>query len=124
VASRWARSQGSGVSLVSLTPITSISGGGLGLTADGWLIRPHQEFTVTALVPNPEPNQKVRIHLPESGGFSLVPGQEEERMMNKGSSQVSWKVRAGEAGSYHFVVTSGLTRGDLDLSVRNPSGFR
>jgi hypothetical protein len=104
--------------------VTSIYGGGLGLTLGDLLIRPHQEFTVTAHIPNPEPNQKVRIHLPENGGFSLVPGQEEERTVAKGTDRVAWTVRAGEAGSYHLVVTSGLPRGDLDFKVRKPSGFR
>jgi len=104
--------------------VTSIYGGGLGLTLGDLLIRPHHEFTVTAHVPNPEPNQKVRIHLPENGGFSLVPGQEEERIVARGTDHVSWTVRAGEAGSYHLVVTSGLSRGDLDFKVRKPSGFR
>ncbi len=66
----------------------------------------------------------MRIHLPESGGFSLIGGQEEEQAVAKGTGQISWKVQAGEAGSYHFVVTSGLARGDQDIEIRKPSGFR
>jgi hypothetical protein len=103
---------------------TSIAGNELGLTVDSLEIRPNQEFTVTASLPELEPNEILRMHLPEQGGFSLLPGQEEARIVPKGTSRVSWSVRAGDAGTYRFVVTAGLKRGDLDVKVRKPSGFR
>src|SRR5260370_41876803 len=65
--------------------VTSIYGGGLGLTLGDLLIRPHQEFTVPAHVPHPGPNQKGRIHLPEHGGVSFEPGPEEGGIVGEGT---------------------------------------
>jgi hypothetical protein len=101
---------------------TSPVSAGLRLSLGRPPIRPGQEFVVTASVENPEPNQRLRIHLPE--GFSLVEGQEEMPAVAKRTGQASWRVRAGQAGSYHLVVTSGFFRGDQDFVVRTPSSFR
>jgi hypothetical protein len=104
--------------------ITNLQSSELELSVDRSSIRPGQEFRITASAKKAEPNQRMRIHLPEYGGFSLIGGQEEEQIAAKGTGQASWKVQAGEAGSYHFVVTSGLARGDQDIEIRKPSGFR
>lgn len=103
---------------------TSINGGDIGLAVDSLAIRPNQEFTVTANIPDLDPSDILRMHLPEDAGFSLLPGQEEGRIVPKGTSRFSWTVRAGEAGAYRFVVTAGLKRGDLEVKIRKPSGFR
>jgi hypothetical protein len=103
-----------------LGQITSTgSEGSLGLTVGSSSIRPDKEFTVTAYVKNPEPGQKVKINLPKTGGFSLAAG-EEEQTVEKGTdySQVSWKVKAGQPGSYRFEVTSGSAQERLDIEVR------
>jgi hypothetical protein len=106
--------------------ITSTGSGGLGLTVGSSSIRPDKEFTVTAFVKNPEPGQKVKINLPRTGGFSLAAGQGEEQTVEKGTdySQVSWKVKAGEVGTYRLEVTTGLAREHLDIEVRRASAFR
>jgi hypothetical protein len=101
---------------------TSTSGDDFELQIGRGAIRPHQEFTVTAWARSPQPSQIVRIHLPE--GFSLAPGQAEEQTSAKESGQVSWTLQAGDSGSYHLTVTSGMNRADQNFEVRKPSGFR
>ena len=106
--------------------ITSMKLGGMEMRLDRWLIRPGRDFTVTASVKNPEPEQMIYIQLPANGGFSLVDGQKKGQVVSKGADmgRVSWKVRAGDAGSYRLGVTSGLGRAEQDIEVRSPSGFR
>lgn len=106
--------------------VTSTKSGGMELRLDRWLIRPGQDFIVTASVKDPKPDQMIFIHLPASGGFSLVGGQKHGQTVTRKADlgMASWKVRAGEGGSYSLVVTSGLARADQDFEVRSPSGFR
>jgi hypothetical protein len=102
---------------------TNTKSGGMEVSLDRRAIRPGQILLVTAQLQDSQPGQPIFIHLPDHGGFSLLDGQE-KGVMTSTSGQASWRVRTGEAGSYHFVVTSGLSRGDLDLEVRRPSSFR
>ncbi|HEV2946499.1 MAG TPA: hypothetical protein VGX70_03935, partial [Gemmataceae bacterium] len=103
--------------------VTSLKSGGMELNLDHPSVRPGQTFVVTVRIPDAPPGQPTFLHLPENGGFSLSEG-EEKGQISTAKGQASWKVRAGEAGSYHLVVTSGLARADLDLEVRKPSSFR
>src|SRR5205807_2993772 len=64
--------------------ITNLQSGGLRLSVDRSSIHPGQEFRITAYARNAEPNQRMRIHLPEYGGFSLIGGQEKEQVVAKG----------------------------------------
>jgi len=96
---------------------------GMELTLDHRSIRPGQVFTVTAHVNNSQPDQMIHLHLPEDGGFSLVDGQERGQAGGE-KGQASWKVRAGEAGRYILVATSGLARVDQDIEIKRPSAFR
>jgi hypothetical protein len=103
--------------------VTSTKSGGMEVRFNSGSIRPGQVLVVTARVQDPQPEQPIFIHLPDHGGFSLLEGQE-PGVISSAAGQASWKVRAGEAGSYRLVVTSGLSRADLDLEVRKPSSFR
>jgi hypothetical protein len=103
--------------------VTNTKSGGMELSLAHRSIRPGQIFTVTANVTNPQPEQMVFLHLPENSGFSLVDGQKKGQSGGE-KGRVSWRVRAGEAGTYHLVVTSGLARADQDIEIRKPSGFR
>jgi hypothetical protein len=103
--------------------VTSLKSGGMELSLDHPPVRPGQTFVVTVRIPDAPPGQPTFLHLPENGGFSLSEG-EERGQISTAKGQATWKVRAGEAGSYHLVVTSGLARADLDLEVRKPSSFR
>jgi hypothetical protein len=103
--------------------ITSPRSGGLELSLDRLTVRPGQDFTVMAQVQKHQPGQMIFIHLPENAGFSLGEGQQEGKSGGE-KGQATWKVQAGSAGSYHLVVTSGLSRADLEIVVRRSSGFR
>jgi hypothetical protein len=85
-------------------------GGKLGVTVGG-SFTPGGEFTLTAYVSNPQPNQTVTLTLPE--GFRLVAGDETQPVapLPRGSasanSPVTWKVKAPpREGEYTLKVKS------------------
>jgi hypothetical protein len=94
--------------------VSSSEGGGrLALTVGGSFL-PNGEFTLTAYVSNPVAGQTVTLELPE--GFALIGGAGTEnvpalpRDAPRGTSPVSWKIRAGGR------------EGKFPLRVRSSSG--
>jgi hypothetical protein len=84
----------------------SVSGANtLGLTAGG-SFRPGGVFTVTAYVKNPTERQKVKLALP--AGLTFLEGEEAEKAVEPAGdySQVSWRVRSGDSGTYTVRATS------------------
>jgi hypothetical protein len=84
--------------------------GQLALTVGG-SFSPGGQFTVTAYVKDPQPNQTVRLEVPD--GFRVLEGDEEQRVppipadAKSRNSPVTWKVRAANAGGkYSLRVTS------------------
>lgn len=84
-------------------------GGRLALTAGGSLVA-GREFTLTALVSNPEPGEALTVELPE--GFSLVEGEREQKVppvaadAARRNSPVTWKIKAGPRGEHVLKVRS------------------
>jgi len=78
----------------------------LGLTTSAPIIS-GKEFTVTGLVASPKGGDRLTLELPE--GFSLVEGSATQDVppqppdVNR-PSPVTWRVRAGSAGSYPLVI--------------------
>jgi hypothetical protein len=72
---------------------------------------PGGEFTLTAQVRNPKPDERLTLRLP--GGFELVPGSNAEQAVPpvdadaaRPISVVTWRVRAGPAGKHLLRVDS------------------
>jgi hypothetical protein len=79
--------------------------GKLGLTVGGDF-RPGGEFTVTALVSEPDPGQMAILTLP--GGLQLADGDAARLVPTGGRfNPVTWKVRAERRGDYTITVKSG-----------------
>jgi hypothetical protein len=91
------------------TVASSEGGGRLALTVGGRLVA-HGEFTLTALVQDPQSNEKLTLTLPP--GFSLVEGGETQPvppvppLMSQRFSPVTWKIKAGGNGKYTLRVKS------------------
>jgi hypothetical protein len=83
--------------------------GRLGLSVGG-SFKPGGEFTLTALVSNPQRNETLALELP--AGFQLVAGELTQKVPEvppdaaRRTSPVTWKVRAGGDGSYTLKVKS------------------
>ncbi len=106
-----------------LNTISTVGEGGdgrLALTAGGDF-RPGREFTVTAYVKRPDPDQAVRLRLPD--GFGFAEGQEADEKVKGGGdySQVSWRVRAGAAGNHTLEAESKGSRASYRVQVRERS---
>jgi hypothetical protein len=89
------------------TSTTAGSSGKLALTVDG-SFRPGGEFTVTAYISKPMPDQKATLELPD--GLRLVDDDAERRVPppgERGFSPVTWKVRAARVGNFEIKVQSG-----------------
>jgi hypothetical protein len=105
---------------------TSESEGHLLLTVGGQLVR-KGEFTLTALVHNPQPGERLTLILPS--GFHLLEGHAEQEVpevpaaAERTDSPVTWRIRAGDDGRYELVVRSNRgARETKHVSIR-PSGF-
>ncbi len=83
------------------TVASSEGGGRLALTVGGQLVA-RGEFTLTALVQNPRPGEKLTLTLPT--GFQLVEGEEIQSVpplpaeSTQHYSPVTWKIKAGGDG--------------------------
>jgi hypothetical protein len=83
--------------------------GRLGLSVGG-NFKPGGEFTLTALVSNPQRNETLALDLP--AGFELVSGEATQKVpevpteATRRTSPVTWKVKAGGDGSYTLTVKS------------------
>jgi hypothetical protein len=93
-----------------LGAVSSGEGGGrLLLTVGGRLVR-GGEFTLTALVQNPLPDERLTLTLPP--GFKLVEGTAEQVVppvpagATRPTSPVTWRVRAADDGRYELLVRS------------------
>jgi hypothetical protein len=95
----------------------SVGDANLGLTAGGDF-RPAGDFTLTAYVKNPQPDQVVRLTLPE--GLRLAEGEEVEKGVEPGRefTQVSWRIHAEAAGDYTVKATSGLDSAVYKVRIR------
>jgi hypothetical protein len=96
--------------------------GKLALQVSNLLVR-NRELTLTALVHHPADGETVTLHLPANKGFELV-GNRADQLVPKvpaGSAQpispVTWRIKAGKAGSFVLVVRSstGVTQ---ELRIR------
>src|SRR5262249_20184780 len=83
--------------------------GRLGLSVGG-SFKPGGEFTLTALVSNPQRNESLSLELP--AGFELVGGEATQKVPEvpadavRRTSPVTWKIKAGAEGSYALQVKS------------------
>jgi hypothetical protein len=88
---------------------TRESAGHLLLTVGGRLVR-DGEFTLTALVHNPQPGERLTLSLPP--GFVTIEGAEEPDVppvpvgAARPDSPVTWRIRAGNDGKYELAVHS------------------
>ena len=102
------------------------SGGKLAVTVGGDF-RKGGEFTVTALVKNPVPGEKVTLKLP--GGLDLVNPSAEQLVpplsagVDSKSSPVTWKVRGAELGRHTLRVQSSTGAGQSQPVVIFTSGL-
>jgi hypothetical protein len=73
-------------------------------------VQPGKEFVVTAYVWGARKGDKVKLELPR--GLGLVSGEELEQTVEEEAArtQVFWKVKAGEAGTYTIEAASGKAR--------------
>src|SRR5262249_55077027 len=75
------------------------------------------EFTVTAYVYNAREGQAITLELPR--GMSLAAGESEGQTVRKTAARttVSWKVRAGDAGTYEIRARKGKGGAPAKLKV-------
>lgn len=106
---------------------TRESAGHLLLTVGGRLVR-QGEFTLTALVHDPRPDERLTLTLP--AGFSLLEGAADQAVppvaagAARPDSPVTWRLRAGEDGRYELMVQSSTgTRQKLPLVIRTRGVF-
>jgi hypothetical protein len=107
-----------------LNRIAAGRGSRLGLTAGG-RFRTGGEFTLTAYVKNPQAGQRITLEpLPE--GLKLIEGQDVEQSVPAGGdyTQVSWRVRALQAGDFLLSVSSGAARAGYTIHIRGSGLFR
>ncbi|MGH7225639.1 MAG: hypothetical protein ACRELF_20670, partial [Gemmataceae bacterium] len=90
---------------------TGESGGHLQLTVGGRLVR-RGEFTLTAVVHDPNPGEKLTLELPS--GIERVQGDEKQTVppvpadASRPESTVTWRLRAAEDGKYELTVRSSI----------------
>ena len=100
-------------------------GGRLLLTVGGRLVR-DAEFTLTALVANPQPNEQLTLTLP--GGLRLAGSSSATQAVPPGAtrdtSTVTWKIRALRDGEYNLQVKSsnGQTQSQ-NVTIRSTGVF-
>jgi hypothetical protein len=106
---------------------TSESGGHLLLTVGGRLVR-NGEFTLTALVHQPQAGEKLTLKLPP--GFSIIEGEAEQTVppvpagAARPDSPVTWRLRAGNDGKYELSVQSNKgARQKLPVTIRTRGVF-
>jgi hypothetical protein len=100
------------------------AGGTLALTAGGSFVVGN-DFTVTALVKEPKPGQKVKLDLP--AGLELLENEKaEQEVVAKGDyTQVSWRVRSKKVGTYTLTATSPTgARASSKIKITDVSLFR
>jgi hypothetical protein len=103
----------------------SSGSGQLGLTVNG-SFRPGKVFTVTAYVKDPKEGQKVKLHLPRGLAIDKDQGEQTEEQtveVAKDYSQVSWRVRAANEGTFVLKVSSGLDEENHTVRVRGAGLF-
>lgn len=93
-----------------LGTVSSGEGGGrLLLSVGGRMVR-GGEFTLTALVNDPAPDEQLALDLP--AGFRLVEGSSSQAVPSvparaaRPTSPVTWRIRAGDDGRYEITVRS------------------
>jgi hypothetical protein len=102
------------------------SQGKLLLTVGGQLVR-NRDFTLTALVNNPQRGEKLTLDLPP--GFTLVDGQREQAVPQvpagaRQNSPVTWRLRAGRDGPFKLVVQSSTgAKQTLPVRIRSQGVF-
>jgi len=83
----------------------------------------HKPFAITVYIKEAGPEQTVTLHLPD--GLTLTDGQQAERRVppanEKGYSQVSWRVKASQAGKYSVRVEApGIGKDEELVRVLEP----
>ena len=94
----------------------------------GGNFKPGGEFTLAALVQNPKRDEELSLDLPE--GFHLLGGEatqkvpEVKRGAERATSPVTWKIKAGSAGSYQLKVKSSAGAAQAQpITIRSTSIF-
>jgi hypothetical protein len=102
-----------------LGSVTGDSGKGtLGLTAGGEVVA-GKEFTLTAYVKDPVPNQTVKLEVPPS--IALVGDKETQPVPSAGAgsaSTVTWHVKASKSGVFTLRLSSGGVKLEHKIMVR------
>lgn len=100
------------------------SGGPLALSTGG-SYQVGKEFTVTAYLKNPKLGQRLKLVLPETG-LELADGQAAEQEIKEAGefTQVSWRVRAKQEGTYTLGVVSEGARASYRVKITNRGLFR
>ncbi|HWG47575.1 MAG TPA: hypothetical protein VN688_32730 [Gemmataceae bacterium] len=106
---------------------TRESEGHLLLTVGGRLVR-KGEFTLTALVHNPQRDEELQLTLPS--GFSILEGSASQKVppvpagATRPDSPVTWRIRAGDDGKYELAVRSNKgAKQKLPLTIRTRGVF-
>jgi len=101
--------------------------GRLGLSVGG-NFKPGGEFTLTALVSNPQRKETLTLELPS--GFKLMAGEATQPVPEvaadaaRRTSPVTWKIKAGSAGSYELKVKSSAGAAQAQpITIRSTSIF-
>jgi hypothetical protein len=107
--------------------MSSSGAGSLGLTVGG-SFQPGKVFTVTAYVKEPKEGQKVKLILP--GSLTLAPRDGDEEQMeekvveqSKDYSQVSWRVKANQEGTFTLEVASGRDLERVRIQIKKAGLF-
>jgi hypothetical protein len=106
---------------------TRESSGHLLLTVGGRLVH-HGEFTLTALVHDPQAGERLTLDVPP--GFSIVEGEQEQTVppvppgASRLASPVTWRLRAGDDGTYELSVQSTTgAKQKLPVTIRTRGVF-
>ncbi len=101
--------------------------GRLGLSVGG-NFKPGGEFTLTALVSNPQRKETLTLEVPP--GFHLMAGEATQPVpevapdATRRTSPVTWKIKAGSAGSYELKVKSSAGAAQVQpITIRSTSIF-
>jgi hypothetical protein len=101
------------------------TGGKVGLTVGGEMV-PGGQFTLTAQVRDPVPNEKLRLRLPAGGGLKLLDGEEQEvprPPAGERDSTVTWRLEGVKIGRYKVEVDRQGKPEKIEFSIKPLKSF-